>query len=335
MNHQKIKVSVIMACHNSSLYLDESVKSILNQTLRDLELILVDDCSVDNTLEIARRYELQDRRVRVLALPVNSGPSAARNAGIQIAEGRWIGILDSDDIALPSRFEEQISVADCTTDVVMIGSSSITIDGKGKTVRENRYPRSNRELVKRLESHMAFFPHSSITYRSSAIESLSAFNPRYVQSEDYDLWLRLAEIGQLTSIAKPLVKIRKHESNISRSEGGMLQIRFGYAAAICHFLRRLGVEDPSATNDEAEWAKFIAWVDGRLREEGVFERRKAWEDARAMYFATQNRMAGTSRFATHILKSGYGMALLWEKGFGSTLSRRLAKVWRQVSCAAS
>src|SRR6266853_2209568 len=131
MSRRDIRVTVLMACHNSSAYLDEAVNSVLSQTLGDLELILIDDCSTDNTLEIAARYEAQDDRVSVISLPVNSGPATARNAGIRAARGEWLGILDSDDVAMPTRFEEQLRLARSDKGLVMVGSSSISMDKHG------------------------------------------------------------------------------------------------------------------------------------------------------------------------------------------------------------
>lgn len=316
-----------MACHNSANYLDEAARSVLCQTLGDLELILIDDFSSDNTLQIAERYQMQDDRVTVLSLPVNSGPAIARNAGIRAARGEWVGILDSDDIALPSRFEEQMRLAGSDVDLVMIGSNSISIDEKGHTIREHKSPRGHQELLKRLYSKQAFPPHSSMVYRKDSIEKIGLFNHRYTPSEDCDLWLRLSEIGKLASIDKPLVKIRKHEQNISRSEGGRLQACFGYAASVCHFLRINGRTDPSISNDESTWQEFITWIDRRMTENSIFERRKAWIDARAEYFAQRNKLIGAFRFGSRLLQSSHFNAIVWEKFFGSSLPQRLAREW--------
>ena len=327
MNQRNIKVSVIMACHNSSVYLDEAVSSVLGQTFGDLELILIDDCSTDNTLEIAKRYQKQDDRVLVLSLSVNSGPATARNAGIRSARGEWLGILDSDDVAMPTRFEEQMRLTDCDKGLVMIGSSSISMDAKGHEIKDHKYPTRHSELGKRLETMRAFPPHSSLVYRKDDVERLSAFNSRYDQCEDYDLWLRLSEVGKVTSINKPLVKIRKHEQNISNSEGGMQQIHFGFAASVCHFLRIHGVADPSTTSNEAVWLEFLTWIKMKLIEEDVFGRNKSRVVARTEYFAMENRLAGALRFGFHLLRTGHASALMWEKFFGSSLPVRLAREW--------
>jgi len=327
MNPQNIKVSIIMACHNSSTYLNEAINSVLKQTLGDLELILIDDFSTDNTLEIAKRYQVQDGRISVISLPVNSGPAAARNAGIRAARGEWLGILDSDDVAMPSRFEAQMRLADSDKDLIMIGSSLISINEDGIELKAHEYPIDHQKLINRLYTQQPFPPHSSMVYRKDAVKMLGAFNPRYLQSEDYDLWLRLSEIGKVASINKPFVKIRKHEQNISHSEGGMRQVRFGFVALACHFLRMHGSPDPSTSKDEPTWQEFITWVDRRMMEEGVFERRKAWADARADYFASKKSLISAFRFGKHLLKSGHAALLVWERFFGTSLPKRLAQEW--------
>lgn len=335
MNRQNIKVSVIMACHNSSAYLDEAVSSVLIQTIGDLELIVIDDCSTDDTLEIAEHYQMRDDRVLVLSLPENSGPAIARNIGIRIAKGEWLGILDSDDVAMPTRFEEQMRLAESEKGLVIIGSNSISIDKNSDTIKKNNYPTGHQELVKRLYSIQAFPPHSSIVYRRDIVEKESAFNTKYVTSEDYDLLLRLSEIGKVASIDKPLVKIRKHEYNISNLKGGMLQVLLASTALVCHFFRVHKFPDPSSGSDETIWKGFLEWIERRMTEEGVFEKQKVWADARDEYFATNNRIIGAFHFGTHLLKSGHASPLVWKKFFGSSLPKSLAVEWMQRSCVGS
>lgn len=322
-----------MACYNSSAFLDEAINSVLAQTFGDLELILVDDCSTDNTLDIARRYQLQDSRVSVLELPVNNGPSHARNIGFQHAAGEWFGILDSDDVAMPSRFREQMMLADNDKDLVMIGSNYISIDKDGNFIREHAYPTSHSALVRCLSFMRGFPPHSSMVYKRDAIQKLSGFNKHYPPAEDKDLWLRLSEIGKIASVNMPLARIRKHDHNISNWEGFRLQYRLGLAATVCHFLRIQGYSDPSAMNDDSGWLKFIKWVDSQMIEKSIFERRAVWSDARVRYFAAANRLTGTLRVCARLLQSGYAGILLWENLFGSSLPQLLAREWIKQSCS--
>jgi glycosyltransferase involved in cell wall biosynthesis len=327
MSLRDIKVTVIMACYNSSAYIAESICSVLNQTLVDLELILIDDHSTDNTLEITKHFQARDNRISVISLPVNSGSAIARNAGIRVARAEWLGILDSDDIAVPSRFEEQMGLANGDGGLVMIGSNSISIDKHGRTIKEHNYPTDHRHLVNRLYSLQAFPPHSSALYKTDAVKKVAAFNPRYVRSEDYDLWLRLSKVGEISSVHKPLVKIRKHEGNTSNTDRGALQRRFGFAACICHFLRVHGHPDPAAGNDETAWQQFLTWVDTRLEEEHVFATYDTWADSRDTYFAAANRLVGALHFCARLLQSSHTRALMLQKLFGSSLPQRLAQEW--------
>lgn len=332
MNRQDIKVSVIMACHNSSCYLGQAVSSVLGQTCAALELILVDDCSEDNTLEISKRYQINDDRVSVLSMPINSGPAAARNAGIWAARGKWIGILDSDDIALPSRFEEQTRLADSNDELVMIASNSISIDANGQEIKEHNYPKMHKDLVKRLYSNQAFPPHSSMLYRRTTVEKLSAFNLRYKRSQDYDLWLRLSEVGRFQSIEKPLAKIRKHNHNISNSDGGLLQARLGLTAIVCYFLRLYNYPDPSSTYSGTKWIEFLSWIDMELHSEGFFEKLKTWTEARTEFLNSENRLIGGLQFGARLQQAGILMPMLIEKVFGSSLPKTLAKKWIKKTC---
>jgi hypothetical protein len=213
----------------------------------------------------------------------------------------------------------------------MIGSNSISMDANGYSIKAHKYPTSHSDLAMRLKSMRAFPPHSSLMYRRDVVVRLSAFNSRYVQSEDYDLWLRLSEVGKVAAVGKPLVKIRKHEQNISNTEGGMLQTRLAFAASVCHFLRINGCPDPSINNNETIWREFVTWIDDRMIGENVFEKRKAWVDARAEYFATANRLTSALRFSAHFLKSGHASPLMLEKFFGSSLPQRLAQEWMAIS----
>lgn len=103
-------VSVVMPVYNASRFLEEAVSSVLNQTYQNLELIMVDDCSTDRSLEIAYSFSEKDSRVKVLALSRNGGVANARNKGIAAAEGKYIALLDSDDFWESAKLEKQIAL---------------------------------------------------------------------------------------------------------------------------------------------------------------------------------------------------------------------------------
>lgn len=106
------KVSVAVANYNAARFISAAVRSALQQTLQDIEVIIVDDCSTDNSLEVLDQLAGEDERVRVVRLAHNGGPSAARNAALRLARGCWFAVLDSDDLFAPERLEHLIHIAE-------------------------------------------------------------------------------------------------------------------------------------------------------------------------------------------------------------------------------
>lgn len=102
-------VSIIMPSYNSEKYLSESIESVLNQSFSNFEMIIIDDCSADNSVSVINYYSKIDSRIRLVELFKNSGAAVSRNAGISIAQGRYICFLDSDDLWLPGKLERQLA----------------------------------------------------------------------------------------------------------------------------------------------------------------------------------------------------------------------------------
>jgi len=328
----EIGISVIMSCYNSGCYLDEAIESILVQSFRDFELILIDDFSEDDTLAICYRYKERDERIKVLALPVNSGAAFARNAGVKLANCEWIAILDSDDVAEPNRFAEQLKLAKSNSHLVLIGSNASLIDKNSRILRNYSYPTGDRVLKKRLHSMKAFPPHSSMIYRREVFHQVIGFNQRYIRSEDWDLWLRMSERGQFASVDKSLVKIRKHENNISNTDNGMLQEKYGLIAAICQILRDNGYPDPSTNKDEEVWEKFVSLVTELMTTNGVFERKKFWVENVREYRLNRNKLKGIFYFGTNMLKSGYAIRLIMDRLNNKSLAKQLFNKLNQDGC---
>lgn len=324
----KPRISVIMACFNSAAFVSEAVESILSQTFRDFELILIDDGSSDSTLDIIKHYNLKDNRIVVIEKQ-NTGAADSRNKGIYLSRGDWIAILDSDDIAFPMRLEEQLKYAKKNPDVLMLGSDCFTINKEGSPIKKHSYPANSFELKKRLRRNMAFPPHSSVLYRGDAVKRLGGFNTRFVRSQDWDLWLRLAEEGQIACLNRPLVKIRKHSSNISNYDGGNTQALYGFIAIVCYFLRCKGISDPSASDDEMNWRAFFEWVSLRLQQEGYFEKLYRRTQLKQAYYSQGSRMSRVWGVTKGAATSGIFLRMAHEKFFGSGLPATLADEWSQ------
>ncbi|MEC4620509.1 glycosyltransferase family 2 protein [Bacillus paranthracis] len=104
-----MQISIIVPTYNASKFIEATVHSILNQTFQDWELIVIDDCSTDNTVRKLDEFRKNDKRIRVKVLEENSGAAIARNTGINMARGRYIAFLDSDDLWLPQKLEKQLN----------------------------------------------------------------------------------------------------------------------------------------------------------------------------------------------------------------------------------
>jgi glycosyltransferase involved in cell wall biosynthesis len=320
------KISIVMACFNAEKFIAESIESILNQSFADFELILIDDGSTDGTPGIIKRFRDAYRRILVLEKE-NTGPADSRNRGVELARGAWIAILDSDDLAQPNRLELQYACAEADAAAVMIGSGFSEIDEGGRTIKCHRYPGSHAALLQRLRGCRAFPPHSSLMYRADTLKGAGGFNKRFISSEDWDLWLRMAERGTLRCLEPALVKIRKHAANVSNHGGGKTQILYGLVASTCHFLRARGAADPSCCADEAQWHSFVDWIELRLREQGFFARQQEWSRMRAAYFSANNKITGAWCLVSAFASSGLPLQKLKHKLFGSALPAALADAW--------
>lgn len=327
------EVTVLMSCYNASRWLNESIASVLKQTFENFELILVDDGSTDETWDIIQAYRDRDQRI-VAIRKENTGLTDSLNVGIAHARGAWIARLDADDLCEADRLAEQVRFVHKNPEVVLLGAGFVEIDEQGRNIKKHLYPYNHRDLVRHLERLMKFFPHSSAFFKREIAQDSGPYNPLFRKSQDWDLWLRLAERGRIACSNNCLVRVRKHSGQISNSSADTSQLVYGTAASTCHFLRIDGYPDPSAGSGEAEWKSFLEWIESRLIEEGVFKKRKVWADARVKYFAKEISLTGVCQLGIRLLKSNYSGALVLERFFGSLLPERLAREWMKRLCAA-
>lgn len=320
------EVSVLMSCYNGSNWLHEAIDSVLAQSFEAFELILVDDGSTDETWDIIQSYRERDGRVVAISKK-NTGLADSLNIGIARARGAWIARLDQDDLCEPTRLKEQVNFVHKYPGVVLLGTGFVEIDVHGRVIKKNVYPSGHRKLVRHLERSQRFFPHSSAFYRTDVVKQVGGYNLRIRRADDWRLWLELALRGKIACLPKPLVRIRKHSDQMSLERNGRSQLRDAIAATVCHLLRKAGCEDPSVDANADQWIEFLNWVENRIEESGTFEMRNAWGEGRTEFLATENKLTGAFRFASHLLKSGYASTLVWEKFLGSSLPQRLAIEW--------
>lgn len=196
------QVSVVLPVHNGMPHVEESVRSILAQTFRDLELIVGDDGSDDRTADTLARLAAEDDRIRLLSQTGKSGPAAAANWVISSARASLVAIAHADDIAHPERLERQVEIFRRQPDVALVGALSAGIDAAGRIVHPPN--------LWRLVHPTAFAPmaHSSVMFRRSSFSLVGGYRSGTDCWEDLDLYWRLYRLGRILVIPKTLSRYR-------------------------------------------------------------------------------------------------------------------------------
>ena len=214
-------VSVVIPTHNSARFIAEAVRSVLAQTYRRCEVIVVDDGSSDGTREVLEPFA---DRIRYLH-QANQGPSAARNAGIRMAQGQFICLLDADDRWAPAKVERQAAFMTSHDDVGLLFTDAEEVDDAGiqkasilKTMMFGRAVLSEARLeqpFRRLVEEN-FVPTSTVMIRASCLLKAGLFDEDLQNAEDRDMWLRLAAYAPVGCLPFVLATKRSHGGNISR-----------------------------------------------------------------------------------------------------------------------
>lgn len=209
-------ISVVLPVYNCEKYIAEAVESILQQSFRDFEFIIIDDGSTDKTQRILRKYESEDLRIRLISRQ-NRGLVASLNEGIDLAHGEWIARMDADDISLPHRFERQLQWLK-TTGADITGSWYQYFGGRDKRIIKMPETDSANKI------HLLFdvpFGHPTVMMRTTLVKQLGGYKAVGKQKsvdlcEDYDLWERAALAGwKMTNVQEVLLMYRQHTGQIS------------------------------------------------------------------------------------------------------------------------
>lgn len=197
-------VSVVMPVHNGLPFLNESIESILNQTLTNFEFVILDDGSTDATLAALREFAQCDSRLRIFEGRRNLGLAGSSNYVVTKARAPLVARMDADDVAHPDRLKRQWEIFQEHAGVQLIGTLWEGIDAGGRRIR----PRDRWRLVRR--STFAPFPHGSIMFRRAAFDQIGGYREACDFWEDLDFYLRLAATGQVAVIPDALYRYRFH-----------------------------------------------------------------------------------------------------------------------------
>lgn len=247
MSENRPLVTVLIPCYNALPYLHEALESIIHQTYSNLEILCINDGSSDKTAEVLDEYAKLDKRIKVIHNETNIKLIATLNKGVQLAEGKYIARMDSDDISLPNRIETQLNYLENnkSIDIVSTGALAISEDNKiltEKSVR-NTLPESS------LFVSFLFRPigHPELLGKSVVFkENLFKKEEYTIHTEDYELWTRLLRKGyKLANLKELLYKFRINSQSVSRKFTKIQEENFVTSANIhynAYFNDNLGVK---------------------------------------------------------------------------------------------
>ena len=215
-------ISVIMSNYNTpEEYLREAIESILNQTYKNFEFIIIDDCSTDNSLEIIKSYN--DERIVLIENEENIGLTKSINKGLAVAKGEYIARMDADDVSLPQRFEKQINYMNDHTELIVCGSSMELIGSwEGKFLNKIVYRTLPEREVFRiflLFGNHTNIPNNVAMFRHEKLLSNNVkYNENYIYAQDYRMWVECSKYGECYNLEDVLVLYRIHDGAVSSAK---------------------------------------------------------------------------------------------------------------------
>jgi glycosyltransferase involved in cell wall biosynthesis len=323
VNQPELPISVLMPVYNRREYVRLAVESILGQTFGHFEFVIIDDGSTDGATDILREYARRDRRV-VLLEQENTGYTRALNRGLARARGEFIARMDSDDVSLPERLQVQVRFLRGRPRVVAVGGQGIEIDADGDWLRPLRKLLTHEEIEGRLLGHSprneGGLIHPAVLMRREAALRVGSYRPEYEPAEDRDLWLRLAEVGELANVPETVIQYRVHAGSVSVERAARQHDAARRAIEDAH--RRRGLELPERIE---MWS-----LEERQRDTGDIESGRALAAARHGYYRTARK------YAARVLRRQPWQLRGWKAlavcALGSGTAARLG-AWRRSAAA--
>lgn len=224
---EKNLVSIITPVYNGALFLDRSIKSVLAQTYQHWELILIDDSSDDNSVEVIKKYETDDR-IKLLKNDSNLGIPATRNIGIRQSKGEYVALLDQDDEWTPDKLETQVEILDKSDETFGLCYSNVKFQSEERVLFEQRNEIESLDSIDKNFELMLFknlITSSTALIKKTALEDVGMFDESILWGgDDYDLWLRIAQKYKLAYADKILCVRFEHDKNYSGDKKKMMMM---------------------------------------------------------------------------------------------------------------
>lgn len=208
-------VSIIIPTYNRAEYLPQAIESVRAQSYQDWEMIIIDDCSTDNTQAVVASF-LSDSRIRLVRNETNQGIAKNRNRGIELARGQYIAMLDSDDVWIDrEKLAKQVDFLNKHSDCVLVGTFMKEIDTQGKEIADVTFAETDNSIRASLlyKNHIA---QSSVVFRKEIAQAVGGYDETLTTMEDHGLWLKMATHGTVAVLPSYSLGYRVHESSVTK-----------------------------------------------------------------------------------------------------------------------
>lgn len=222
-----MKISVIIPTHNRCDLLPRAIKSVQDQTFKDLEIIVVSDGSTDDTDEVMKKLAEEDPRINYISYHPGRNGNYARNTGIKASKGEYIAFLDDDDEWLPTKLEEQLKVmeSDEKIGLVYTGTHSIYADDG---IEYDSFPKLHGDMSKQVLYSNFAGSTTTVMLRKSILDSAGLFDEKLPAMQDYDLWIRICQIAKVGVVSTPLVNYYNY-NNSGQISANFEKYEYSYA----------------------------------------------------------------------------------------------------------
>jgi glycosyltransferase involved in cell wall biosynthesis len=236
-----LELTVVMSVYNGGSYLIPALESILTQSIRDFEFLIVDDGSTDGTTRILEEYARRDSRITLIRQE-NAGTIASLIKACALVTTPYIARMDADDISATDRFERQLDFLERNREVALLGGAAEYINDAGEVLSTCEFPTSDGDIRARLATGNVFVS-SAVVMRRDAALMVGGYRRAFLYAEDYDLWLRIAERHQVANLAEVLVSYRVHPKQAT-TKGLEQQLLSAIGARMSAKMRQTLGEDP-------------------------------------------------------------------------------------------
>jgi glycosyltransferase involved in cell wall biosynthesis len=213
MSKNKPLISVVIPARNAGNFLVESIESILNQTYKNIEIIIINDASTDNTAKILSSFK--DKRIRVFKNKVRFGVTKSANLAIVKAKGEFIARMDGDDVSAPKRFEKQVKFLMTHKNVVAVGGQCELINAAGEHIGRKNFPLTNQKIKQMIFSSVPLQQPTLMVNRKLLPNNFIWYDETYTSAEELELLFKLFKFGEVRNLKDYLLKYRIHKGNTS------------------------------------------------------------------------------------------------------------------------